>query len=148
MAMGTLLKTEDREATLARLRQVRPDTPTGWGKLNAPAMLCHLADQLRVALGDIPSTPRWSFLERTLLKWVVINTGFKPPPGKVQTSPEMLTTSPSTWEADLAACESLMERVGKGEAHAAHPTFGPLNPEEWGRLCWKHMDHHLRQFGV
>jgi hypothetical protein len=148
MAIGTLLKTEDREATLARLRQVQPDTPAGWGKLNAPAMLCHLADQLRVALGEIPSERRWTFLQRTLLKWVVVNTGLQPPPGKVQTAPEMLTTRPTTWEADLATCEQLIDRVGKGEARATHPTFGPLNPEEWGRLCWKHMDHHLRQFGV
>jgi Protein of unknown function (DUF1569) len=29
-----------------------------------------------------------------------------------------------------------------------HAFFGPLTPEEWGILMYKHLDHHLRQFGV
>lgn len=29
-----------------------------------------------------------------------------------------------------------------------HPFFGPLNTSEWGKVIWKHLDHHLRQFGV
>lgn len=148
MKTGTLLKDEDRAALIARLRQIQPDTPARWGKLNAPAMLCHLADQLRVALGEIPTKAVHTFLSRTLIKWLVVNTGLQPPPGKVETAPEMLTTSPTTWEADLAACEQLAIRVGRGEARTEHPMFGRLNPAEWGRLCWKHLDHHLRQFGV
>jgi hypothetical protein len=127
---------------------VRPDTKALWGRLDAPRMLCHVADQMRVALGDIPSKPVHSFLTRTLLKHVVVNTGVKAPRGKIQTAPEMLTSQPAKWDADLAACLELAERVGRGSARAVHPAFGPLSPEEWGRLCWKHLDHHLVQFGV
>ena len=29
-----------------------------------------------------------------------------------------------------------------------HPFFGPLTSAEWDRLQWKHLDHHLRQFGA
>lgn len=29
-----------------------------------------------------------------------------------------------------------------------HSFFGRLNPEEWATLTYKHLDHHLRQFGV
>ncbi|WP_424351099.1 DUF1569 domain-containing protein [Lutimonas sp.] len=28
-----------------------------------------------------------------------------------------------------------------------HPFFGELNREEWARLVYKHLDHHLKQFG-
>ena len=46
----------------------------------------------------------------------------------------------------------LLERLGSsGEAaltKAPHPFFGPLTPLEWDRLMWKHLDHHLRQFGA
>jgi hypothetical protein len=111
-------------------------------------MLCHVADQMRVALGDVPAKPVHSFLSRTLVKFMVVNTGVKPPRGKIQTAPEMLTSQPKSWDTDLAACLELAERVGRGSACAVHPTFGPLSPEEWGRLCWKHLDHHLVQFGV
>jgi site-specific recombinase XerC len=148
MPVPTLLSESDRSTILTRIRQVRPDTPRKWGQMDAARMLCHITDQMRVAVGELVSTPRSTFLSRSFLKWLVVNTGFQAPPGKVQTAPEMLTTSPKSWDADLAVCEALVSRVGAGEAKAEHPTFGRLNPEEWGRLSWKHLDHHLRQFGV
>src|SRR5262245_42220777 len=148
MAVGTLLNDEDRSLLLERLQRVRPDAKAAWGSLNAPRMLCHVADQMRVALGELATKPVHTFASRTFLKFLVINTGFQPPRGKVQTAPEMLTTQPALWEADLLACRELAERVGRGGARAVHPAFGPLSPAEWGRLCWKHLNHHLVQFGA
>lgn len=148
MPVGTLLNDEDRSRLIQRLRRVRPDAVPAWGTLDAARMLCHLADQLRVALGDLPSKPVHTFASRTLLKFLVVNTGLAPPRGKIQTAPEMLTSRPAAWEADLSACVELAERVGTGSARAVHPAFGPLSPEQWGRLCWKHLNHHLVQFGV
>ena len=29
-----------------------------------------------------------------------------------------------------------------------HPFFGPLKPQQWAILMYKHLDHHLRQFGA
>ena len=29
-----------------------------------------------------------------------------------------------------------------------HPFFGPLTPLEWSTGMYKHVDHHLRQFGA
>ena len=29
-----------------------------------------------------------------------------------------------------------------------HGFFGPLTGDEWGICQYKHVDHHLRQFGV
>jgi hypothetical protein len=33
-------------------------------------------------------------------------------------------------------------------ATAVHPVFGELNFDEWVRLHFKHVTHHLRQFGL
>lgn len=148
MAIGTMLNEKDRTQLLERLRRLSPDASPQWGSLDAPRMLCHVADQMRVALGDVPSQPVHTFLTRTLVKSMVVNTGLKAPRGKIQTAPEMLVSRPKSWETDLADCLELAQRVGRGSARAVHPTFGPLSPEEWGRLCWKHLDHHLVQFGV
>jgi uncharacterized protein DUF1569 len=145
---GSLTKTDDFRLLLARLERLGPDAKPAWGTLDAPRMLCHLGDQLRVALGEIPTVPQHTWLMRTLVKFVVVHTGFKPPPGKVKTAPEMLTSRPASWQDDLDACKQLASRVGSGAANAEHPAFGRLTPEEWAKLCWKHMDHHLRQFGV
>jgi hypothetical protein len=148
LAIGTLLNNGDRSLILQRLQRVRPDATPAWGSLTAPRMLCHIADQMRVALGDVATKPVHTFATRTLLKFLVVDTGLKPPRGKIKTAPEMLASQPTSWEADLAACVDLAERVGRGAASAVHPTFGPLSPREWGRLCWKHVNHHLVQFGA
>jgi hypothetical protein len=145
--VGTLLNDKDRSLLIERLLRVRPDAKPAWGSLNAPRMLCHIADSMRVALGELSTKPVHTLASRTLLKFLVINTGLKVPRGRVQTAPEMLTSQPGTWEADLSTCVALAERVGSRSARAIHPTFGPLSPEEWGRLCWKHLNHHLMQFG-
>ncbi len=148
MPIQTLLNEDDRVALVERLRRLHPQAKAAWGSLDAPRMLCHVADQMRVALGDLDSVPRHSFLTRTLVKLVVVHTRLEPPRGKIQTAPEMLISKPGAWESDLASCEQLAARVGAGGARATHPTFGPLTAEEWGKLCWKHLDHHLRQFDV
>lgn len=144
---ATLLSDSDRAAIIARLRRVTPDRVPLWGTLTAPKMLCHVTDQLRVATGVIIGRHRDSLMRRTLLKWVVVHSSMKAPPGKVKTVPEMLSTVPTTWGADMATCERLIAEVGKGTANGRHPAFGLLSPKEWGRVAWKHFDHHLRQFG-
>jgi hypothetical protein len=148
LSLGTLLKDEDRSLILQRLQRVRPEATAAWGDLTAPRMLCHVADQMRVALGDVPTKPTHTFVSRTLVKNLVVNTGFPPPRGKIKSSPEMLRSQPTSWDADVAACVDLAQRVGRGACNAVHPAFGPLSSEEWGRLCWKHLNHHLVQFGV
>lgn len=39
------------------------------------------------------------------------------------------------------------------EGHSAiklinHPFWGKMTNEDWDKLMWKHVDHHLKQFGV
>ena len=146
--MPTLLSSADRDALLQRLRRLQPDSRALWGTLTAPRMLCHLLDSSRVALGETSARREDSFLSRTLVKWLVIHTPVKPPPGKVQTAPEMLRSTPGNWSTDLAHVAELLTRMGTNRCTAVHPFFGPLSPAQWARLGWKHADHHLRQFGV
>lgn len=35
-----------------------------------------------------------------------------------------------------------------GISHQAHPFFGNLTADDWDKLMWNHLDHHLRQFGA
>ena len=145
--MPTLLNPPDREAILDRLRQLQPSTPPRWGTFTAPRMVCHLVDNLRVCLGEVPTKRTDNLPSRTLVKWLVVYTPMRPPPGKVQTAPEMLVSAPTTWEEDMAQVEQLIDRLAAVRSSAVHPYFGPLTHGGWGRLAWKHLDHHLRQFG-
>lgn len=142
------MSAEDRKSLFERMELLRPDTKAAWGALDAPRMVCHLADGLRVALGELPAVPRHSWLSRTIGRFVVVHTDFQPPRGKTRTAPEMLSSKPAAWQTDLEACRQLALRVGAGDARAVHPAFGPLTPEEWGKISWKHMSYHLGQFGV
>jgi len=146
--MSSVLVERDRDTLLARFRKLAPEHQPLWGRLSAKKMVCHLGDQLAVALGDIPSEPKGSLLTNTVAKWLVLYVPFPAPKGKVKTVPEMLTTQPSDWGKDTARFESLLSRLVDAKALAPHPAFGKLSHSQWGILAAKHIDHHLRQFGV
>lgn len=145
--MPTLLNSTDREALVTRLRRLQPSSKPDWGTFTAPKMVCHLADALRIGLGDLPAKRVDTLPSRTLLKWLVVYSPLSPPRGKIDTAPEMLSTGPATWAEDVATVELLIERIATTPTTATHPAFGPLSHTGWGRLSWKHLDHHLRQFG-
>jgi hypothetical protein len=145
--MPSLLDSEDREAILRRLRRLQATAPARWGKLTAPRMVCHLADSLRVGLGEIAPERMDTLPSRTIAKWIVVYSPMPVPRGRIQTAPEMLATAPSTWADDVRQVELLVERLAGSRSAGTHPFFGPLSPAGWGRLAWKHVDHHLRQFG-
>ena len=132
----------------ARFRRLTPEHQPLWGRLSAKKMVCHLGDQLAVALGDIPSDPKGGLLTKTVAKWLVLYVPFPAPQGKVKTVPEMLTTEPSDWEQDSSRFESLLSRLVDAKKVAPHSVFGRLSHSQWGILAVKHIDHHLRQFGV
>ena len=49
----------------------------------------------------------------------------------------------------LVALVKRFAESGRASADGrVHPFFGRLTGDQWGRLSYKHLDHHLRQFGV
>ncbi|NNG17703.1 MAG: DUF1569 domain-containing protein [Gemmatimonadales bacterium] len=146
--MLSLMNAADREAVTDRLHRLTPDAPNKWGRMTAHEAVCHMSDQLRVGLGDLTTSGQPGLVTRTLGKWIVLHLPLPIPRGRIETVPEMQTARPATWGADLAACTELIRRVGGGQASGTHPAFGPTTPAEWGVLAYKHLDHHLQQFGV
>jgi hypothetical protein len=67
------------------------------------------------------------------------------------TAPQFRITDAREFAKERAALRALVERFGVGGPaglmQAPHPFFGPLTADEWQRLQWLHLDHHLRQFG-
>jgi hypothetical protein len=133
-----------------RLRSLSPSSQRLWGQMSAGEMVCHVGDQVRCALGDLPTKPRKNVLANSALRFVLVYL-LPWPKGKLPTVPEMQSTRPEEWSTDLAATTEVLRRAaarGADADWAVHPVFGPLSGREWGRLIYKHMDHHLRQFGV
>jgi hypothetical protein len=74
-----------------------------------------------------------------------------PFPKGAKAAPEMLATKPTTWAADLAALRDLVQRFGARGPGGEWPesrVFGRISGRSWGVLQHKHLDHHLRQFGL
>jgi hypothetical protein len=146
--MKTLSTKSDRHALMARISNLVPESEPIAGTLTAPRMLCHIADQIAVALGDITGSQQDTWVMRTLAKWFVLYAPIRIPFGKVETVSEMLTTEPTDWESDQARFRSLVSRFAGTDRVSAHTVFGKLSHREWGILAAKHIDHHLRQFGA
>ena len=127
-----------------------PTLSPAWGRMTAPQVLAHLTDALRMAFGELPCEPRHTAIVRTFpVKQLLIYV--LPMPKGVPTAPELIARTAEDWPGEQARCAALAARFDAASAPTtwpAHPFFGPLTASQWGWLAYKHMDHHLRQFGV
>ncbi|MBC7791648.1 MAG: DUF1569 domain-containing protein [Anaerolineae bacterium] len=147
--MKTLFQANARDEVLRRFGQLTPQHQARWGSMNAPRMLKHIVEAMRMAVGDLYCKPKNTPLRRTPLKQLVIY--WLPFPKGVPTSRELIQAEPGEWEADLAVLRQLIDRFAARESAAewpVHPAFGSLTAKQWGILAYRHTDHHLRQFRV
>jgi hypothetical protein len=114
-------------------------------------LLPHLAFGLRLALGEQESrgTPGGA-LGRPVFRYLAIH--WLPwPKGKVDAPPDAFSTPSAGWERDREILVELIERFAATppeELGLTHPIFGRMRPRDWDVLQYRHLDHHLRQFGV
>jgi hypothetical protein len=147
--MKTLFQEETRAEVLRRIGGLTPGSARLWGRMNVGQMVAHCGDQLRLGLGDLGSSPpagpmRFPPLRRLIIHWLPW------PKGKAQAPPELFTTPPATLDGDREALRALIERFAHADSERpwpTHPKFGALSGKDWGVLGYRHLDHHLRQFG-
>ena len=148
--MGTLFDAHDREAILARLDQLAPDQRPIWGRFTAGEMICHVASGIRQGLGEVDLGPPRGPLTHWPLNWLGIH--LIPFPRNAAAAPEMLgRPSAGSWTEDVAELRGAIHRfAGRGPSAAWPPSrvFGRISGRSWGVLQYKHLDHHLRQFGL
>ncbi|MFL5598050.1 MAG: DinB family protein, partial [Gemmatimonadaceae bacterium] len=145
----TLSDARARQELLDRLERLSPDARPLWGRMSAPQMLAHLADWMLMAKGDLNTAAKKRILRYPVVKQLVIY--WLPWPKGVPTAPELLGRTPLEWTIERAAVRQHVQSFAKLDPKAAwpdHPAFGKITPRAWGVLGYRHMDHHLRQFGV
>jgi hypothetical protein len=148
--MLNLFDAQDRQAIARRLETLQPSSPRQWGKMNPSQMMAHCAAALEVACGD-RRKPQ-AFIGRVLAPFVRKSVlGEKPFGRNSPTDPDFIITDDRDFDAERQRLTGLLERFcERGSAGAdgqVHSFFGRMNGDEWGRLMYKHLDHHLRQFG-
>jgi len=148
--MSTLTDPAARRELIARVQRLNLDAQPAWGRMNAPRMLAHCADALRMAYGDVHCTAKRVPLVRTaLVKRLMLYV--LPFPKNAPTARELLSRAPGEGDAEREMVVSLISRFEQEMGRAVwpeHPLFGGLDEREWGRLAYKHLDHHLTQFGA
>jgi Protein of unknown function (DUF1569) len=147
--MPTVWDPAVRDDLLRRARTLTPQHTAKWGKFSVAGMLAHLNESSRMATGDLPVTSKApSMLKWPPLRYLIIH--HLPMPKSAPTAPELLARSASAeLVRELALFEQTFSRLdGRSHALVPHPAFGALSHADWGVLIHKHVDHHLRQFGV
>ena len=145
----TLANARVRQELLNRLERLTPATTALWGTMTAPQMLAHLVDWMRMARGEIKVTlhnrpQRYPPLKQLLVYWL-------PFPKGIMTSPELVGREPLEWNIERAVVHQQLqafENLDPKTVWPEHPVFGKMTPQAWCVFAYRHMDHHLRQFGI
>jgi hypothetical protein len=153
--MKNILNVQNREKLLTRINNLKETNSHLWGKMSANEMLCHLADQIRVATYQIKTRDFSNFFSRTILSKLVL-LGMPAPKGKVKTFSEIDLakgngTKPTSFENDRSQLKKIVsEFIEKDSSfnYQPHGAFGPFTREQWGRIIYIHFDYHLKQFGA
>jgi hypothetical protein len=149
--MRNFFESSDRRELLERLDKLRPDAARLWGKMDPAQMCAHCAIALEVAAGDV--TKKQAFIGMVLAPFVrtKVLRGTEPLSKNSPTDPTYVVSDPRDFEKEKARLVAVTNRFCAGGAAAAdgriHSFFGRMTGDEWGVLMYKHLDHHLRQFG-
>ena len=152
MALPNVFTPQVSEGIINRINQLTPQTKANWGKMSVAQMLAHCCVTYEYVYDNKHKSP--NFLMKFILKLFVKNTVVSETPYKHnnQTAPDFIITNDRDFDAEKKRLIAYIKQTQQlGEAHfdgkESH-SFGKLNKTEWNNMFYKHLDHHLRQFGV
>lgn len=150
--MKSLFNTSDNIEMISRINRLTVDSKAEWGKMSVGQMLTHAQRPLKVAFSELK-------LKRTLVGILFGNMakkklarGEEPFSKNLPTDKNFVVTDQRNVDDEKKNLIALVQKfvhVGPGGiTKEPHPFFGFMTTQEWDTLMWKHLDHHLRQFGV
>lgn len=141
----------DKDEILARINKLSPETQHQWGKMNVCQMLVHCQMSVESAIGNRITT-------RTLMGKLIgrffksMTTNDRSFGQGSPTHPDFIIGDTDEFNVEKEKLITLVQKMydgGKlGATENPHAFFGHLTPTQWGALMYKHINHHLRQFGV
>lgn len=150
--MKNIFTKEITEEVVARIEDLTSQTQPIWGKMSVAQMLAHCCVTYEMVYADKHPRPNafTRFLMKTLIKNIV--TSEKPYVKNGRTAKQFVITDSKNFKTEkkrlidfITKTQQLGEQEFEGkESHS----FGKLTAKEWNNLFYKHVDHHLRQFGV
>jgi hypothetical protein len=149
--MKNLFERETLDEVISRLDTLQPSAQRQWGKMDVAQMLAHCSKAMDMATGQA-NLPR-VFIGRLIGPlFKPIYTNEKPFAQNAPTARELVFSTPQDFAREREQLRAKVRQFHQGgEAKCTrhpHPFFGSLTPQEWARGMYKHLDHHLRQFGA
>ena len=148
--MKNLFEREAVDEVIARIDKLQPVSHRQWGKMDVAQMMAHCSASMDMATGKL-NLPR-VFIGRLIGSFAKPSfTNEKPFSQSLPTARELVFSDRCDFQREQEQLKSKIREFQEGgEAQCTrhpHPFFGSLTPYEWARGTYKHVDHHLRQFG-
>jgi hypothetical protein len=148
MEVKNLFDQSVKQDILDRINKLTPQSQKQWGKMEVSQMLAHCQMPLGVAVGT--HKLQGSFLIKligSLFKSQLYND--KPFKQNLPTDKSFKIADPKDFEKEKQSLIQMINEFSENNMSGEpHPFFGKLTKEQWSKGTWKHLDHHLRQFGV
>jgi len=152
MEWKNMFDTKECEKYIERINTLNPASENLWGKMTVAQMLAHCNVAYEMVYTDKHPKPKGfkKFMIKLLAKNIVV--GPKPYKKNSRTAPAFLVTDEREFEKEkvrLIAHIKKTQELGPShfEGQESH-SLGILTENEWNTLFSKHLDHHLKQFGV
>lgn len=146
--MKSLFETESLTEIKNRINTLSPKNERKWGKMEVDQMLNHCQHPLNVSLGK-GNIKKQFFPLAFLFKKSLYND--RPWRQNLPTAKSFKITERKDFDPEKAALVKLIEEFHEKKNESEwepHPLFGKFTPQQWGQMQYKHLDHHLKQFGV
>ena len=150
--MKNLFDAESATALRIRLAALRANAAPQWGRMTPAQAVAHCAIGLEMAVGDrVPPRMLLGRLIGGFIKPKALGDD-APMRRNSPTVPAMVMKDEHELDVERDRLDALIARFAAGGPSVCttkpHSFFGPMTPDEWAILMYKHLDHHLRQFGV
>ncbi len=132
-----------------RINKLTSQSERLWGKMDAAQMLAHVQVPIGVAFGT--TTVKGNWLMKLILPLFKKNLYDEKPwkQGLPTDKTFIMTGQSKDFEKEKTALLDMVSRFSEPTMiNEKHPVFGKLTKEQWSKATWKHLDHHLKQFGV
>jgi Protein of unknown function (DUF1569) len=152
MALPNIFSKTETDNIIRRINKLTPDTQPNWGKMSVAQMLAHCSVTYEMIYENIHQPPN-AFM-KIILKLLVKNKVVSETPYKHNnpTAPQFIIKETKDFEIEKQRLTDYITKTQQlGENYFDNKTshsFGPLSKTEWNNMFYKHLNHHLTQFGV
>ncbi|MGL4630251.1 MAG: DUF1569 domain-containing protein [Leadbetterella sp.] len=152
MALPNIFSETVSSQLISRLNTLNNTTAPQWGKMNAAQMLAHVNVPFEYAFENKHKAPNFffKFMLKTFVKsGVVSEAPYKKNSG---TAPDFIIKGDRDFDLEKNRLITYVKKMGSDDAKnyegREYLPFGNMSATEWNNLFYKHIDHHLTQFGV